>query len=57
MFSDGLVERRNEPIDDGIDRLAEMLSRASDSTATEIATAMATAETDDDVTIVTLRRP
>jgi light-regulated signal transduction histidine kinase (bacteriophytochrome) len=56
MFSDGLVERRNEPIDDGIARLVETVSRASDSTATEIATAMATADTDDDVTIVTLRR-
>jgi light-regulated signal transduction histidine kinase (bacteriophytochrome) len=57
MFSDGLVERRNEPIDDGIERLAETLSRATDSTATRIATAMASGETDDDVTIVTLRRP
>lgn len=57
MFSDGLVERRNEPIDDGIARLAEIVSRTDDSTATDIATAMATAETDDDVTIVTLRRP
>jgi len=57
MFSDGLVERRNEPIDDGIARLAEMLRSANDSTATEIATAMGTGETDDDVTIVTLRRP
>lgn len=57
MFSDGLVERRNEPIDDGIARLGETLSGANDSTATQLATAMATAETDDDVTIVTLRRP
>jgi light-regulated signal transduction histidine kinase (bacteriophytochrome) len=57
MYSDGLVERRNEAIDDGINRLAEKLSRADDSTATQIATAMASNETDDDVTIVTLRRP
>ncbi|WP_051469099.1 SpoIIE family protein phosphatase [Mycolicibacterium tusciae] len=57
MFSDGLVERRHEPIDDGIERLAETLSHADDSTATWIATAMASSETDDDVTIVTLRRP
>ncbi len=56
MFSDGLVERREESIDDGINRLGEMLGRAGDSTATEIATAMASGETDDDVTIVTLRR-
>jgi light-regulated signal transduction histidine kinase (bacteriophytochrome) len=56
MFSDGLVERRDEPIDDGIERLAETLGGAADSTATWISTAMASSETDDDVTIVTLRR-
>lgn len=56
MFSDGLVERRDEPIDDGIERLAETLGGTADSTATWISTAMASSETDDDVTIVTLRR-
>ncbi|AFM20103.1 bacteriophytochrome (light-regulated signal transduction histidine kinase) (plasmid) [Mycolicibacterium chubuense NBB4] len=47
---------RDEPIDDGILRLAETLGDAADSTATWISTAMASSETDDDVTIVTLRR-
>lgn len=56
MFSDGLVERRHEPIDDGINRLAEMLGYAGDSTATRISMAMAAGVADDDVTVVTLRR-
>ena len=41
MYSDGLVERRGEPIDEGIDRLAETLGRAGDAPASEIWTAMA----------------
>jgi hypothetical protein len=57
LFSDGLVERRGESIDDGLDLLAETLGRAGDSTATRIWTAMASGHTDDDVTIITLRRP
>lgn len=57
LFSDGLVERRGESIDDGLDLLAENLGRAGDTTATEIWTAMASGHTDDDVTIITLRRP
>ena len=60
MYSDGLVERRGESIDDGIDRLAAALARAGDTRATEIWTAMAQIQHghfDDDVTIVTLRRP
>jgi two-component system, chemotaxis family, sensor kinase Cph1 len=57
MYSDGLVERRGEPIDEGIDRLAKTLGRAGDAPASEIWTAMASSNTDDDVTIVTLRRP
>ena len=60
MYSDGLVERRGEPIDEGIDRLAATLGRAGDTRATEIWTAMAQIQQghfDDDVTIVTLRRP
>jgi two-component system, chemotaxis family, sensor kinase Cph1 len=56
MFSDGLVERRNEPIDAGIERLGETLRRAEDLTATGVSTAMASGETDDDVTVVILRR-
>jgi two-component system, chemotaxis family, sensor kinase Cph1 len=60
MYSDGLVERRGEPIDEGIDRLAATLGHAGDMPATEIWTAMAQIQQghfDDDVTIVTLRRP
>jgi two-component system, chemotaxis family, sensor kinase Cph1 len=60
MYSDGLVERRGEPLDEGIDRLAATLGRAGDTRATEIWTAMAQIQHghfDDDVTIVTLRRP
>ncbi|MEE2855125.1 MAG: SpoIIE family protein phosphatase [Actinomycetota bacterium] len=57
LFSDGLVERRGESIDDGLDLLAEILGRAHDSAATQIWTAMASGHTDDDVTIITLRRP
>ncbi|WP_181447360.1 SpoIIE family protein phosphatase [Mycolicibacterium vulneris] len=57
LFSDGLVERRGESIDDGLDLLAENLGRAGDIAATGIWTAMASGHTDDDVTIITLRRP
>jgi chemotaxis family two-component system sensor kinase Cph1 len=57
MYSDGLVERRGEAIDDGLDRLAETLSRAGDAPASSIGTAMGSGNTDDDVTIVALRRP
>lgn len=57
MYSDGLVERRGEPIDEGLDRLAEILGRTGDAPASGIWMAMASGNTDDDVTIVTLRRP
>jgi serine phosphatase RsbU (regulator of sigma subunit) len=57
MYSDGLVERRGEAIDDGLDRLAETLSRVGASPATWIWTEMASASADDDVTIITLLRP
>jgi two-component system, chemotaxis family, sensor kinase Cph1 len=57
MFSDGLVERRGENIDDGLDRLAQTLSRAGNAPASWLWTEMAPGNTDDDVTIVTLRRP
>ncbi len=60
MYSDGLVERRGEPIDEGIDRLAATLGRAGDVPASKIWTAMAEIQNgnpDDDVTIVTLHRP
>jgi serine phosphatase RsbU (regulator of sigma subunit) len=57
MYSDGLVERRGEAIDDGIDRLAKTLARAGDASASGIRAAMEWGDTHDDVTIVTLRRP
>lgn len=57
LFSDGLVERRGEAIDDSLDRLAEILGRSGDASASGIWTAMASPNTDDDVTIITLRRP
>jgi two-component system, chemotaxis family, sensor kinase Cph1 len=56
MYSDGLVERRGEVIDDGLDRLAVTLGAAHDVTASQISVAMSSYNTDDDVTIVTLRR-
>ncbi len=56
LYSDGLVERRGEAIDDGLDRLAKTLGGAGDVAASSIWTAMAAGHTDDDVTIVTLRR-
>ncbi|QLL10510.1 SpoIIE family protein phosphatase [Mycobacterium vicinigordonae] len=59
MYSDGLVERRSESIDDGLARLAETLTQIGNASATRIWTAMSTAlgNTDDDVAIVSLRRP
>lgn len=56
LYSDGLVERRGESIDDGLERLAKTLGGAGDVPASSIWTAMASGHTDDDVTIVTLRR-
>jgi light-regulated signal transduction histidine kinase (bacteriophytochrome) len=56
MYSDGLVERRGSAIDDGLDRLSETLGRAGDVPASAIWTALQLGDTDDDVTIVTLRR-
>ena len=56
MFSDGLVERRGEAIDDGLTQLAGTLGRAGDASASSIWSAAASGYTDDDVTIVTLRR-
>lgn len=57
IYSDGLVERRGEVIDEGMDRLADLLTRRSDAEASWIWTAMASDSIDDDVTVVTLRRP
>ena len=56
MFSDGLVERRGEAIDDGIDRLARTLGRPGDTPATLIWESTRTDDSDDDITIITLQR-
>lgn len=56
LYSDGLVERRGEVIDDGIDRLANSLGGVDAMPASAIWTAMSSGHTDDDVTIVTLHR-
>lgn len=56
LYSDGLVERRGSAIDDGLDKLALTLGRAGDLPASQIWSAMELGDTDDDVTIVTLRR-
>lgn len=57
LYSDGLVERRGESIDDGLDRLAQTLGRDNAAPATWIWTQMASDHIDDDVTVVALRRP
>jgi two-component system, chemotaxis family, sensor kinase Cph1 len=57
MYSDGLVERRGEAIDDGINRLRETLTRPGDAPASRIREVMEWGDAHDDVTIVTLRRP
>jgi two-component system, chemotaxis family, sensor kinase Cph1 len=57
LFSDGLVERRGQSIDDGLDRLARTLGSADDATASGVGRAMGPGNTDDDVTIIALRRP
>jgi chemotaxis family two-component system sensor kinase Cph1 len=56
MFSDGLVERRGQAIDDGLELLSETLGRAGDAPASRLWAQMDSSETDDDVTVVTLRR-
>jgi two-component system, chemotaxis family, sensor kinase Cph1 len=56
IYSDGLVERRGESIDDNMDRLAEAVGRASHPSASWIRT-VTSENTHDDVTIVTLHRP
>ena len=56
MYSDGLVERRGSTIDDGLARLATTLGGLDDISAAGISAAMGTEGTEDDVTVVTLRR-
>ena len=56
LFSDGLVERRWATIDDGLNRLGEVLGESADAQATWIAKTMAASDADDDVTVLVLRR-
>lgn len=56
LYSDGLVERRGEAIDDGLDRLAQTLGRERGAPASRIWSVMAGDHSDDDVTVLTLRR-
>lgn len=56
MFSDGLVERRTASIDEGLDRLSAELAAATDTRATAVSAAMTPNDTDDDVTVIVLRR-
>lgn len=56
LYSDGLVERRGGAIDDGLDGLASFLGRAGDKPASWIWRELASEASEDDVTVVTLRR-
>jgi chemotaxis family two-component system sensor kinase Cph1 len=56
IYSDGLVERRGESIDDNMDQLAEAVGHARHASASWIRMVMSE-NTHDDVTIVTLHRP
>lgn len=56
LYSDGLVERRGEVIDDGMDRLARRLGECAEPAAYPIWATLASGQTEDDVTVVTLRR-
>jgi two-component system, chemotaxis family, sensor kinase Cph1 len=56
MYSDGLVERRGQAIDDRIEELAVTLGRMPGAQAAQVWEAMASGESDDDVTVVALHR-
>jgi hypothetical protein len=56
MYSDGLVERRDSTVDDGMARLAAALGQTGELSASGISKALASSETDDDVTVITLQR-
>jgi anti-sigma regulatory factor (Ser/Thr protein kinase) len=62
VFTDGLVERKNQPVDEGINRIAQVLSDTMDLPVDAVAD-MALRELapasgyDDDVAIVAYRRP
>ena len=57
LYTDGLVERRDEPIDDGLQELREAASVPGDAEAIVAAAMTLTqADGDDDVAVLTLRR-
>lgn len=60
LYTDGLVERRGESIDDGIARLLEhapsLATDVSDRTATALADRLRSAGHDDDITVLAVRR-
>ena len=57
LYSDGLVERRNEPLDIGLERLRTTLraDRAETVCRTVLDTMIGTVLPDDDVAMVTVR--
>ncbi|MEU4251589.1 SpoIIE family protein phosphatase [Amycolatopsis sp. NPDC026612] len=59
LYTDGLVERRDEPIDDGLRRLCEAAARAHASAPEQLVTALAAALLDsgqeDDVAVLAIR--
>ncbi|SHG57361.1 PAS fold-containing protein [Jatrophihabitans endophyticus] len=57
LFSDGLIERRDEALDEGRRRLAEALAGLGTPTARDVRAAVANGHTQDDATVVALRRP
>jgi PAS domain S-box-containing protein len=62
LYTDGLVERRDELIDDGIERAGEVLAEMAESAAEDVADAVLSALAppdgfDDDVALVVYRRP
>jgi serine phosphatase RsbU (regulator of sigma subunit) len=55
-FTDGLVERRSEPIGAGLDRLCEVLAEVGDGEDVGLAlVARLAADSQDDVCVMTLR--
>ncbi len=60
LFTDGLIERRSEPIDVGMQRLADLAGPLADHSVDELVghlvTSLRTDETADDVAVLALRR-
>lgn len=56
LYTDGLIERRGETLDDGMDRLSAVLDGAGQRSIVELVTASATDEHDDDICVLELTR-